>query len=48
MAYDADFRRDILGCSEGEAVAGFIHIGAETVAPAERPRPDVAALTSWP
>lgn len=48
MAYDAAFKRDILGCAEGEAVAGFIHIGAETVAPAERPRPDVAALTSWP
>jgi nitroreductase len=47
MAYDTVFRRDLLGCREGEAVAGFIHIGAETVAPQDRPRPDVAALTSW-
>jgi nitroreductase len=47
MAYDPVFRRDLLGCGKGEAVAGFIHIGAETVAPPERPRPDVAALISW-
>ena len=47
MAYDPVFRRDLLGCAEGEAVAGFIHIGAETVAPPERPRPDLAALTTW-
>ncbi len=47
MAYDPVFRRDMLGCGAGEAVAGFIHIGAETVAPPERPRPDVAALISW-
>jgi nitroreductase len=47
MAYDPVFRSDFLGCRGGEAVAGFIHIGAETVAPPERPRPDVAGLTSW-
>ena len=47
MAYDPVFRRDFLGCAEGEAVAGFIHIGVETVAPAERPRPDLGALTRW-
>jgi len=47
MAYDTAFRREILGCGEGEAVAGFIHIGTETVVPPERPRPDVGALTSW-
>jgi nitroreductase len=47
MAYDAEFRRDVLGCREGEAVAGFIHVGSETVAPADRPRPDVASLTTW-
>ncbi len=47
MAYDPVFRRDMLGCGTGEAVAGFIHIGAETVAPQDRPRPDVGALTIW-
>ena len=47
MAYDPVFGREILGCGEGEAVAGFIHIGAETAVPPDRPRPDVAALTTW-
>jgi nitroreductase len=47
MAYDTAFCREIMGCGEGEAVAGFIHMGTETVAPPDRPRPDVAALTSW-
>lgn len=47
MAYDPVFLRDLLGCADDEAVAGFIHIGAETVAPEDRPRPDVEALTSW-
>ncbi len=47
MAYDPVFRREMLGCREGEAVAGVLHIGAETVAPPERPRPDVEELTSW-
>jgi nitroreductase len=47
MAYDPEFRRQMLGCAEGEAVAGFIHIGAETVVPQDRPRPDLAALTTW-
>lgn len=36
-----------LGLSPSEFVAGFIHIGEETVAPADRPRPDVAAITDW-
>ncbi len=47
MAYDAGFRRDILGCGDNERVAGFIHIGTETAVPSDRPRPDVAALTSF-
>jgi nitroreductase len=47
MAYDPIFGREILSCGEGEAVAGFIHIGTETAVPPERPRPDVATLTTW-
>ena len=47
MAYDPKFRREMLGCTEGEIVAGFIHIGTETVVPQDRPRPDLAALTTW-
>lgn len=47
MAYDPVFTTGLLGLAEGERVAGFIHIGNETVAPPERPRPDVPALTTW-
>ncbi len=36
-----------LGLSAAETLAGFIHIGGETVTPADRPRPDLAAITSW-
>lgn len=38
---------DLLGLSPHEFVAGFIHIGTESFAPPDRPRPDVAALTTW-
>lgn len=31
----------------GERVAGFIHIGTLAEPPLERPRPDLAALTTW-
>jgi len=47
MAYDPVFRCEMLGCSEGETVAGFIHIGTETAAPPDRPRPDLDAITTW-
>ena len=36
----------ILGLAEDEKVAGFLYIGTATEAPLERPRPDVAAITS--
>ena len=46
MARDPEFLAGTLGCRPGEFVAGFIHIGRATVVPAERPRPDVRALTT--
>jgi len=46
-AHDPEFLRDNLGLAAHETVAGFIHIGTESAAPPERPRPDVAALTTW-
>ena len=30
-----------------ERVAGYLHIGTETSTPPERPRPDLAAITTW-
>ena len=47
LARDPEFLRNELGCSGPETVAGFIHIGTETVAPPDRDRPDVEALTRW-
>ncbi|RFU13508.1 nitroreductase [Rhodobacteraceae bacterium W635] len=47
MARDAGFLAQGLRLAEAEFVAGFIHLGTETVAPPDRPRPDVGALTSW-
>ncbi|MGZ9099467.1 MAG: nitroreductase family protein [Brevundimonas sp.] len=37
----------LFGVSEGERVAGFVHIGTVAEPPLERPRPDLAALTTW-
>ena len=46
-SHDAQFAAEALGLDTHERIAGFIHIGSETTAPPERPRPDMAALTSW-
>lgn len=36
----------ILGLAADEKIAGFLYLGTATEAPLERPRPDVAAITS--
>ncbi|MEM1363422.1 MAG: nitroreductase [Pseudomonadota bacterium] len=46
-AHDPQFLSAALGLSGEETLAGFIHIGKETTAPPERPRPDIKALTEW-
>ncbi len=46
-AHDADFRETALGLAPHETVAGFVHIGSETAAPPDRPRPDIDAITDW-
>ena len=47
----ASFDREIvepgLGLKSHEFIAGFIHIGTETFAPPERPRPAVESITQW-
>lgn len=45
-SYDPQARA-LFGLGEGERVAGFIHIGTLAEAPLERPRPDLATLTTW-
>ena len=37
----------LLGVGAGERVAGFVHIGTPAEPSLERPRPDLAALTTW-
>jgi nitroreductase len=46
-SHDRDFVETHLGLSAQESVAGFIHLGTETAAPPERPRPDLEAITTW-
>lgn len=47
MAFDSEFHSQGLNLSQDETVAGFIHIGTETSAPPERPRPDLNEITTW-
>ncbi|SLN43418.1 nitroreductase family protein [Pseudooctadecabacter jejudonensis] len=46
-SHDRTFAEIGLGLASHERVAGFIHIGTETNAPPERPRPDLAQKVSW-
>ena len=46
-SHDRDFAEAALELAGHERVAGFIHIGSESVAPPERPRPDIDAITTW-
>lgn len=45
--YDAEFCAAGLGLTEGERVAGLIHIGTASAASPDRPRPDLDAVTDW-
>jgi nitroreductase len=47
VAFDRDFLTRGLGLEPHEFVAGYIHIGTETSPPPERPRPDLAKITTW-
>lgn len=46
-SHDRTFVTTHLDLAPHESIAGFIHIGTETNAPPERPRPDLAAKTKW-
>ncbi len=46
-SHDAEFCERGLGLGGDELIAGLIHIGTETNAPPERPRPDIDAITTW-
>ena len=46
-SHDPVFVTEGLHLAPHESVAGFIHLGTETAAPPERPRPDISAITTW-
>jgi nitroreductase len=46
-SHDRTFAEYGLGLAPHERIAGFIHIGTETSTPPDRPRPDIAAITTW-
>jgi len=46
-SHDREFCRQGLGLESNERIAGIIHIATEGARPPERPRPDVAAMTTW-
>lgn len=46
-ATDTDFAAEGLGLAPHEWVAGMIHLGSPSAVSPERPRPDVAALTTY-
>lgn len=46
-SHDRGFMQHALGLADHERIAGFIHIGTETSAPPERPRPDLSTITTW-
>ena len=47
VSHDRAFVEQGLGLAGHERVAGLIHIATEGPVPTDRPRPDLAALTSW-
>ena len=46
-SHDCEFMQSALGLEPHERIAGLIHIGTETSAPPDRPRPDLSAITTW-
>ncbi len=46
-AHDRGFLTEALELGPQESLVGFVHIGTPTVAPPDRPRPDIDALTTW-
>lgn len=47
VAYDRPLLEDFLGLAPHESVTGFVYLGTCATPPPDRPRPDVAALTTW-
>jgi nitroreductase len=46
-AHDAIFAARAFGCTDGETVAGIIHIGTPPEDGPDRPRPDLSRIVTW-
>ncbi|WP_425072405.1 nitroreductase family protein [Sagittula sp. S175] len=46
-SHDRQFLTDALHLADNESLAAFMHIGTETSAPPDRPRPDLSRITTW-
>ncbi|MFV1495535.1 nitroreductase family protein [Phaeobacter sp. JH20_02] len=46
-SHDPEFCAEAFGLLSHERIAGLIHIATETNTPPDRPRPDLATLTTW-
>ena len=46
-SHDRGFMTEGLSLEPHERIAGIIHIGTETSAPPDRPRPDIENITTW-
>ncbi len=46
-SHDRGFMTEAFGLAENERIAGIVHIGTETTVPPERPRPNIAEMTTW-
>ncbi|MBC7737727.1 MAG: nitroreductase [Candidatus Saccharibacteria bacterium] len=47
-AHDPQFVARAFGCQAGETVVGIVHIGTPPEDGADRPRPDIDRVTTWP
>ena len=47
LCRDTEFLFKAFGLAPHETIAGFLHLGNETVKPADRDRPDINAITEW-
>ncbi|MEM7212776.1 MAG: nitroreductase [Pseudomonadota bacterium] len=47
LCRDDAFLANAFKCEPRESIAGFLHLGNETVRPADRDRPDVQSITEW-
>ena len=47
LSHDKKFVSKTFDLEPNERVAGIIYFGTETIAPSERPRPDLAEIVTW-